>query len=350
MIITIDKQITITGKLSKAVLAEIRKRVVFPNPKYLENAKQGRYNGKTSKDLSFLTVNPETKDFLLPSGFMRDFCIILNRASISYQIQDNRKTNSRVRGDLFNDTHVDLRDYQIEALDAIMKRDFGTLEAATAAGKTVIALAVAIKRQVPFLVVVHTKELLNQWIDRINTFVGIPKDEIGIIGAGKKTVGEKATVGLVQTLSKGNNVDLIKDKIGHVFCDECHLCPSKTFSDVIKSLDCKYMLGLTATPYRRDKLERIIFLYMGNIVHTVKKENLISKGNILRPVIFKQQTRFETKLNPKKDYQQIIKDLVEDYARNEMIIKDVKSEMKSIIDSEILLVLSDRVTHCQELC
>ncbi len=102
---------------------------------------------------------------------------------------------------------------------------------------------IAARRQ-PALVIVHTKELLNQWIDRIETFLGIPRSEIGVIGAGKKTIGERITVGIVNSVY--SSAGEIREHIGHLIVDECHRTPSRTFTEAVSAFDCRYMLGLSA--------------------------------------------------------------------------------------------------------
>ena len=96
---------------------------------------------------------------------------------------------------------------------------------------------------------------------------------MGVIRGGKKIVGEKITVALVQSLYKC--ADEVSKKIGFLIVDECHRCPSRTFTDAARAFDSKFMLGLSATPWRRDKLSKLIFRYMGDMHHEIKKENLV---------------------------------------------------------------------------
>jgi len=140
-------------------------------------------------------------------------------------------------------------------------RDFGALSAPTGSGKTVVTLALIAKRRQPVLIVVHTRELQDQWMARIETFLGIPREEVGIIGGGKKRIGSKITVALVQSLYKVAGD--ICHHVGHLVVDECHRAPSRTFTEAVTAFDCHYMTGLSATPWRRDGLSRLIYWYLG---------------------------------------------------------------------------------------
>ena len=102
----------------------------------------------------------------------------------------------------------------------VLSRSFGTLQAPTGSGKTVIALATIAHRTQPALVLVHTRELLNQWVDRIQQFLGIPKKEIGIIGGGKRVIGQGVTVGIVNSIYPITSK--IKELFGFLIVDECH--------------------------------------------------------------------------------------------------------------------------------
>jgi superfamily II DNA or RNA helicase len=183
------------------------------------------------------------------------------KAGITCQVKDRRRVLPEVDFTFKGNLH----DFQVEAVEALVKRDFGTLTAPTGSGKTVIALALAARRRQPTLVVVYSRELLIQWVVRIEAFLGIPASEVGIIGGGQLKVGEKITVALVQSLYKC--VGEVVPHIGHLIVDECHRTPSRTFTEAVTAFDCRFMLGWSATPWRRDGLSRLIFRHLGGMVH-----------------------------------------------------------------------------------
>jgi superfamily II DNA or RNA helicase len=238
-----------------------------------------------------------------------------------------------------------LRPFQEEAVQAVLARDFGTLSAPTGSGKTVMALWIVAQRKQPALIIVHTKELLYQWVDRIQSFLGISSDEVGIIGDGNRTIGNNITVGLVQTLYKC--AEEVAPYIGHLIADECHRTPSRTFTEAVSAFDSKYMLGLSATPWRRDRLSRLIFWYLGDVVHEIKKEDLIQSGDVLPAEVITRETDFETCLDASEEYVQVLSELTQDPKRNNLIALDVAKEAKN--GGGICLVLSDRKAHCDDL-
>ncbi len=317
----------------------IERRLTLENPKYLENEQQGRWNGDTPQ---YLECYGWTKDGLtLPRGFIRQLIGICRGQGIRYELIDRRRTLPEVSF-TFSGT---LKPFQDQAVKDVLARDFGTLSAPTGSGKTVMGLSVIAQRRQPALVVCHTGELLHQWADRIGTFLSIPKNEIGIIGNGKRTVGEKITVALVQSLYKC--AAEVAPHVGFVVLDECHRAPSRTFTEAVSAFDSRYMLGLSATPWRRDGLSRLIFWYVGDVVHKIESEALQDTGDILRADVIQRETTFRTSFDPSEEYSQMLSELTEDRARNALIADDVVRQAGN--GGGICLILSDRKAHCETL-
>lgn len=217
------------NELPGSVLGRIKSRLTFPNPAFLEAEKRGFWTGNLDQEIK--GYQGEGDRLTMPRGFTRQLVGILHAAGVSYRIEDRRRTLAPV--DLvFKGA---LHDFQVEAVEAMMRRDFGTLSAPTGSGKTVMSLVLIAQRKQPALVVVHTRELMNQWVDRIETFLGIPTDEVGIISGGKVQVGEKVTVALVQSLYKCAGE--VAPRVGNLIVDECHRCPSRTFMEAVTAFD-----------------------------------------------------------------------------------------------------------------
>lgn len=312
----------------------------MPNPKWHENEKMGRWNGDTPHVLRFYDRGADGS-LLLPRGYIRQLINLCQRCDVDFQIDDWTRELPPVD---FTFTS-DLRRFQQEAVTDMLKKRFGTLTMPTGGGKTVVALYMMAERKQPALIVVHARELLNQWIDRIESFLGIPKDEIGIIGGGKKVIGDRITVALVQSLYKC--ADKVAPHIGHLIIDECHRAPSRTFTEAVKVFDSKYMLGLSATPYRRDKLSRLIFWHIGDVHHEVDKAALIENGDILKAEVVTRETDFHPYSDPTTEYSSMLSELTEDPERNYMIASDVATVAGN--GGGICLVLSDRKSHCETL-
>jgi len=318
-------------------LSTVKERLTFPNPKWLENNKRGYWNGETPKQLK--CYEQAENGLIIPRGFIRHLIGIAKDQSIKYRLEDQRRTLPEVDFTF----HGRLKPFQKIAVQDILAHEFGTLSAPTGSGKTVIALHAVAQRRQPALIVIHTKELLSQWISRIETFLNIPAKAIGIIGDGKLSLGDKVTVATVQTLYKC--ADKVKDHIGFLIVDECHRAPSRTFTEAITAFDCKYQLGLSATPWRRDRLSRLIYWYLGDVIHEISKENLLRTGDVLPAKVITRQTEFRTLLDPSEQYSRMLSELTQDTIRNKLIASDVAGEARK--GKGICLILSDRKAHCE---
>jgi superfamily II DNA or RNA helicase len=187
--------------------------------------------------------------------------------------------------------------------------------------------------------IVHTKELAQQAIATAVKVLGIPREEIGLVGNGKKRIGDRLTVALVQSLDRSIPRELLK--VGQVVVDECHRCPSEQTSRVIRQLPARYLTGLTATPYRRDGLDKVIAWTLGPIRARICKQDLADR--LIHPVIVPR----DTGIRPHGDgFHQIVENLLSNEARNDMIVADVAKAARA---GWKCLVLSDRVDHVERL-
>jgi superfamily II DNA or RNA helicase len=207
-----------------------------------------------------------------------------------------------------------------------------------------MALKVIAERKQPALVVVHTKELLYQWKDRVITFLGLTQqEEVGLIGDGKKQIGSRITIAIVNSLYKCLNE--VASQTGFLVVDECHRTPAKTFTEAVKAFDSRYMLGLSATPYRRDGLTKVIHFYLGNTIHDITPRELQRQKQIMAANLIVRKTGFD--YDYQDDYQEMLSQLIEDPERNQLIAHDVVNHVTK--ESGIALVLSERKNHCRNL-
>lgn len=317
-------------------------RLSLPNPKWLENERMGRWNYKTPKVLKYYRKSP-AGGLRIPRGFLPVLLDICAAMDIAYTLDDQRLLLPQV------DFHFSgkLKDFQHEAVRAMLKNAFGTLESATGSGKTVMALNLIALRKQPALVIVHTKELAEQWVDRIETFLKIPRPEIGFIGSGKFNIGDKITIAMVQTLYR--RAKEVAPKIGYLLVDECHRCPSRTFTEAVTNFHCQFMTGLSATPFRRDHLENLIFWHLGDIRFRMQRNVLLEQGAILPVEAIMRPTGFEpvSEDDPAQYYSKMLSELTADTGRNALITQDVLDH--SAANDGIALVLSDRKSHCETL-
>ena len=314
---------------------KLKEALTIDNPEYLAAKKYGRWIGKRLKP-QLKYYEPVVQGLRFPRGFAnRAVLLCRQECGQDPQIIDQRRRLAEV------DFHFlgKLRDYQQEALAAAEKRSFGVLEAGTGSGKTVMALALIAQRRQPTIIVVHTKELLHKWRDRVLEFLDV---EAGQVGDGKYTTRE-VTVAIVNSARK--RVEELVPLFGHLVVDECHRVPATLFTEVVSRFNCHYQLGLSATAFRSAReTTKLIYYFMGDRIHRVDQEELKATGAILAPEIIRRTTDFTYRYTGK--YHALIKKLVTHEGRNRQILDDIldilaKGEQGSV------LVVSDRVSHCR---
>ncbi|SLM27891.1 conserved hypothetical protein [Desulfamplus magnetovallimortis] len=322
-------------------LDRVKQQLTLDNPQYILLNNLGKWTGNTPRKLKFYENSEESPQTLsCPRGFADRAYKICKEFNEKILLRDERRVLEPVDITFYGTLH----DFQKRAVTGdLFKNTHGVLSAGTGSGKTVMALYIIASRRQPALVVVHTVELLRQWQERIETFLGIPAEEVGIIGGGKFRAGEKLTVGLYQSIRK--RVDELKPIFGHIIVDECHKCPSKTFTEAVSGFDAKFRLGLTATGYRRDKLDALIFMTLGELRHTIEKTPLVESGKLCSAQVVCRQTEFETILDASLNYPAVIKALSLDHLRNSLICRDIAMEDRP----GIRLVLTDRREHALTL-
>ena len=313
--------------------------LTIPNPKYLENMKMNRFNWNTPKELFFYEETREDR-LHAPRGFLSDIIEYLSPNHIQFKINDKTYTYDPINLQFLGKLYP----FQKTAVEKMLRQNIGTLCAPTGSGKTVMGIYMIAERQQPTLIIIHTKELLYQWKDRIWKFLDISNHEIGIIGDGHLDENKDITIALVQTL---RNYPQLIDQYSYLIIDECHRIPSKTFTNIASQFSGKFITGLSATPYRRDGLSKAIEWYAGKIRHTIRPKDLIKEGHITSIKSIIRKTNFVSQLyNPADEYSKLLQELSQDKERNEMIANDITKEINR---GEICLVLSDRKAHCQEL-
>jgi superfamily II DNA or RNA helicase len=340
--VTLSNQLKLT-LIPEPIYADLIQRLQFANPKYIENQRMGRWNKGVPKILRFYRRSGNN-GLYLPRGFMRQLMLICRQQGEPIDIEDRRR-RLPAAAMTFNG---ELKPFQKQAVDKMLTRDFGTLSAPTGSGKTVMALYIIAARRQPALVVVHTTDLALQWVERIHAFLDIPKDKIGMIGNGQKNIGRTVTVALVQSLYKC--VEQVSPHIGQLVVDECHRAPSRTFTEAVKAFDSQFMLGLSATPWRRDRLSQLIFWHLGDVHHEISKSSLVADGHILDVEIVVRQTSFRPYYDPINEYSKMLSELTSDDERNRLIASDVAQEVGFQKENAgICLLLSDRKKHCETL-
>jgi superfamily II DNA or RNA helicase len=281
----------------------------------------------------------------LPIGCLEDTVGLLHSLGIQTRIIDDRFVGERINIKFVGT----LRSEQLVAAEALLEHDTGVLSASTAFGKTVIAAYLIAKRSVNTLILVHLKELLYQWIVRLNTFLDVSKNDIGQIGGGKRKPTWIIDVATIQSLSRKGVVDDIVAKYGYLIVDECHHISARTFEIVARQCKSKYVSGLSATVFRKDGHHPIIFMNCGPVRYKVddKKQAAarpFAHKVIVRETDFKMPASFEA--DQYTAIHEIYKALLLSNERNQVIVSDV---MRAIKNNRFPVILTERVEHLETL-
>jgi len=264
MKISISDKIRISmSDLPDSVIEELGKKFVHKNPTFGQNAKLKISNYNTPEFFNLCQQDGEFMTF--PRGCLEQVCKVLSKHKIEHKIDEQYndvvKTNFKA--------NIILKPLQKEMLEAMLQVDNGIYCAPCGSGKTVTGLALIEARNCRTLILVHTKELLEQWVERIQQFFSMDKKDIGIIGDNKFSV-KPLTVGLMQTVV--GKVEEIKHSFDLIANDETHHVPCQTLMSIVDNMPCKYKYGTTATPKRKDKKEFLLFALIGNIVYQAEAE------------------------------------------------------------------------------
>ncbi|MHB8898036.1 MAG: TOTE conflict system archaeo-eukaryotic primase domain-containing protein [Thermoguttaceae bacterium] len=242
-----------------------------------------------------------------------------------------------------------LRPEQTAAAHAMLAHDTGVLSATTAFGKTVVAAWLIAERAVSTLVLVHRRQLVDQWIERLSTFLGLSRKEIGQIGGGRRRVTGALDIATIQSLvRKGVVEDLVAD-YGHVVVDECHHLSAQSFELVARSAKAKYVTGLSATVTRNDGHHPIIFMQCGPVRYRVDaraaaRERPFAHTVHVRPTPFRPLT--EADPDRRLQLHALYRELMTDDDRNRMICEDV---VEALQERRSPLVLTERKEHLVSL-
>ncbi len=236
-----------------------------------------------------------------------------------------------------------LRPFQEQGIQTMLTRSDGTMVFPTGGGKTVAMLSLIARRRQPCLVIVDKIELVYQWRDRAVQFLGMDTEEIGIIGGGTFTLGDRLTIGTIQTISK--RVDELKDHFGFIIVDEVHKAGAQSFREAIGKFPARYIAGCTATPFRDGGLTKAIEFYLGPVRYSIGKDELLDHGYLCQAQYQQIPTDFFTTWDASAEYVKVMGQLVADTSRNELICQTVADTTINGLS----LILSGRVAHCHAL-
>nr|WP_305069712.1 DEAD/DEAH box helicase family protein [Flavobacterium covae] len=313
--ITLNNNIRLTRiGLTPTLINFLKEELNFANSEFFIKKKSGRNTFETAR--YFKLVEETESEIFIPRGFIGKLLRFCKESQIEFEFVDERKLKVSIPF-AFN---AALRNHQLDVIETVSKKDFGVIVAPPGSGKTVIGLKIIANKRQPALILVHRKQLLEQWAERIEAFLGIPKRDIGVIGQGKSKIGKQITVATIQSLLK--QIESVQNQFGTIIVDECHHVPAETFRNSIEKLQAYYLYGLTATPFRKYSDGKMIFTHLGEIITNIKPTEI---ENYKQAKIIIRNTELDVPYNSKTDsFETLSKILVHDTIRNKVILEDVK--------------------------
>lgn len=321
--------------LPNELLNLIKRTAVFSNPEYYTRQAMRLSVYKIPKVIN--CFDEYGKYLILPRGLLQEVCNVFQENKIKINIQDKRISGITIDAE-FNGK---LYDYQQIAAEAILKHDNGVLWASTAFGKTIVAANIIATRKVSTLIIVNSIQLLEQWEEKLKIFLELDKDSIGRLGGGKKKISNIIDIATMQTLNKNYDLDKVLSNYGQIIIDECHHIAAFTFEKIMKAAKAKYILGLTATPNRKDKYDKIITMQCGPIVHKAVSK-IINEKKIAHMLIPRSNEIQSDKDLSMLKLTELYDEIINDNSRNELIVNDIIEAFKL---GSTPLILTERVEH-----
>jgi superfamily II DNA or RNA helicase len=318
----------------------IKEHLNFLNADYFIQQNIGRTAYKLEK--YFKLVKETENEVIIPRGFASTLIQFCRSENIPIKIIDERQKCE----DIKIISKITLRPYQEEALEKTENKDFGVIYSPPSSGKTFIGLELIARKKQPALILVHRKQLFDQWIDRIQDCLGIPKREIGQIGNQKKRIGKIVTVAMIQSLVREKSLEHLSNRFGLIIVDECHHVPAKSFRKVITQFNSYYLYGLTATPHRKNNDENLIYIYIGNIIYELSQQTYL-KLQKQKIEINIRETGLHIPYDNKTDnYELLSNTIIFDTHRNNLIVNDL---IENINRFKSILILTERKVHIEVL-
>ena len=331
------------AELTPSLRNRLIRLAAFQNPDFYQA--QGMRLSTYGKPRIISCCEEFPKHLGLPRGCMEELTTLLESLHIKANLTDERNTGTRLEVQ-FQGT---LRSEQQQAADSLLQHEIGVLAASTAFGKTVVAAYLIAKRQVNTLVVVHRRQLLDQWVQALSQFLGISPKDIGQFGGGKHKPNGNLDVAMIQSLIQKGVVSDIVSNYGYLIVDECHHISAVSFEQVVRQSKAKYLTGLSATVTRKDGHQPIIFMQCGPLRYKVNDRDQAEKRPFDHKVIVRQ-TKFQLPPHLQNIVTQSIQDvysaLEKDDDRNHMIVEDV---VAAVQENRFPVLLTERREHLETL-
>jgi superfamily II DNA or RNA helicase len=309
--------------LPSAMLNRLHRLAAFQNPEFYRA--QAMRLSTFGKPRVIRCAEEFPRHVALPRGCLSEITSLLESHKIAVELDDQRFAGQPIDVKFYGQ----LRPDQQATADVMLAHNDGVLSATTAFGKTVVAAWLIAARKVNTLVLVHRRQLLDQWRERLATFLNLPIKSIGQIGGGRRRPSGIVDVAVIQSLNRKQVVDDVVASYGHVIVDECHHISAVSFEQVLRQVKARYITGLTATPQRKDGHHPIIFMQCGPIRYRVNaKEQALARP--FKHIVIPRPTNFRLPLSTEKpEMHEMYAALADNKSRNDFICVDLLRAVKA---------------------
>jgi superfamily II DNA or RNA helicase len=325
--------------LSAAVLNDLKRLAAFQNPEFYKKQSMRLSTALTPRVIACAEELP--RFVALPRGCAAEASQLLAEYGSKLSIEDQRSDGSPLNVKFAGE----LTTIQTDAARALLAHDIGVFVGPPGIGKTVLGTYLIAERARNTLILVHRKPLLEQWIAQLAMFLDVDETSIGQVGGGKRRPNGRLDVAMIQSLVRQNRVDEVVSQYGHVIVDECHHLPAVSFERVLSEVPARFMVGLTATPQRRDGHHPITEMQLGPVRHKIDVKSRAARRPFDHRLIVRE-TSFRMISEARAGIQELYGALARDEARNRRILDDVIALLE---EGRSPIVLTERRDHLQFL-
>ena len=325
-----------TELLPGIVITELKHMASVPNPEFYRRQAQRFSTFGTPRLVT--SFEHDEHELRLPRGLTDEAEALLADAGF----QTTTETVATAQGRLELTFTGQLRDEQLRAVDALLAHDTGVLVAPPGAGKTVMACALIAERATPTAILVNRAELLAQWRERLQQFLGLTEKQIGQLGAGRRKRRGVVDLIMMQSVAHRNADPSMLEEYGQIIIDECHAVAAPATEAALRNVNVRYWVGMTATPYRADQMNGLITMQCGPIRHVVDTADHAAREMVVHETTFRTE---ESGIDG-PSVQAIYSELAADAERNAMITGHVRG---AVGQGRTCLVLTNRLQHLDAL-
>jgi superfamily II DNA or RNA helicase len=326
--------------LPSPLLNHIKRLAAFQNPEFYKKQKMRLSTALTPRVIA--CAQDFSRHVALPRGCLGALERLLSEHGVRLVLDDQR-----VQGDPIPfEFHGDLTPLQRRAARTLLAHDIGVFVAPPGIGKTVLGIYMVALRKRSTLVLVHRRPLLDQWVAQLSMFLGAQTREIGRIGGGTSKPAGRIDVAMIQSLVRKDSVDDLVACYGHVIVDECHHVPAVSFERVLSETKARYVLGLTATPQRRDGHQPILEMQLGPVRFAVEAKGHAAARPFEHRLLVRETGFRLSETREDASIQELYRALALDKARNRMILDDVLDALR---EKRSPILLTERRDHLEHL-